>query len=388
MMSCPVRYPFGEQHTVDLEPDYRRCGPVTAVELPSGARGWLATDHALVRQVLADPRFSRELANRPQVARLSTEVLPAAAILATDPPRHTGLRTLIAPMFAPRQVAAMAPAVTALAHRLVDHLEAGGEPADIVAGFTEPFAAAVVCEIFGVPEHFRESVFALGDALTARDATSDSLAVARAECESLARAMAAENPTGLFGLLGGSAEADDEILNLIIACLIGGRGSPTVFLSSAVFALLRDPQHFRELVERPESIPDAVEELLRFVPVGVGGGFTRVAAVDVQLGPVLVRAGDAIIPAMHAAGRDPQVFDDPHTLVLDRGARLPHLAFGYGTHYCVGAGLARLEARIALETLTIRLPSLRLADSTESGTWRADRVVRSLERLDVVWTRD
>lgn len=385
---CPLRYPFGEQHTVDLEPDYRRCGPVVAVELPSGARGWLVTDHALVRQVLAGPRFSRERANQQHVARLSTEVLPSAAILATDPPRHTALRTLISPMFAPRQVAAMAPTVTALAHRLVDELEASEEPADIVAGFTEPFAAAVVCEIFGVPEHFRGKVFALGDALTARDATPVSLAAARAECESLARAMAAENPTGLFRLLGESTDSDEEVLNLIIACLIGGRGSPTVFLSSAVFALLREPQHYQGLVDRPESISAAVEELLRFVPVGVGGGFTRVATVDMQLGPVLVRAGEAIIPAMHAAGRDRKVFDDPDTLVLDRGARLPHLAFGHGTHYCVGAGLARLEARIALETLTSRLPGLRLADPADGGAWRVGRVVRSLERLDVVWTRD
>lgn len=388
MMSCPRRYPFGQRHTLDLEPDYRRCGPVTAVELPSGATGWLVTDHALVRQVLADPRFSREQANRPHVARLSTEVLPSAAILATDPPRHTALRTLIAPMFSPRQVAALEPAVTSLAHRLVDELVAGSEPADIVAGFTEPFAAAVVCEIFGVPEHFRDQVFALGDALTARDATPESLAAARAECESLARAMAVENPTGLFGLLGESAEGDEEVLNLIIACLIGGRGSPTVFLSSAVFALLREPHQYRRLVEQPKSIPAAVEELLRFVPVGVGGGFTRVATVEVQLGPVLVRAGDAVIPAMHAAGRDPRVFDDPDTLVLDRGARVPHLAFGHGTHYCVGAGLARAEARIALETLTTRLPGLRLADPAEGGAWRTGRVVRSLERLDLAWTRD
>jgi cytochrome P450 len=387
-MSCPLRYPFGEHHTVDLEADYRRCEPVTAVELPSGARGWLVTDHALVRRVLADPRFSREWANRPHVARLSTEVLPAAAILATDPPRHSALRTVIAPMFAPRQVAAMEPAVTALAARLVSDLEDRGEPADIVAGFAEPFAAAVVCEMFGVPERFRTQVFDLGDALTARDATTESLAAARAECEELARAMAAEHPTGLFALLGESADRDEEVLNLIIACLIGGRGSPTVFLSSALFALLRNPQHYQHLVARPETITVAVEELLRFVPVGVGGGFTRVATEDMQLGPVRVSAGDAIIPAMHAAGRDPKVFDEPDTLVLDRGARLPHLAFGHGTHYCVGAGLARLQARIALQTLTTRLPGLRLADPDDPGIWRSGRVVRSLERLDVAWTRD
>ncbi|RJO77725.1 cytochrome P450 [Nocardia panacis] len=371
---------------MDLEPDYRDAGPVAQVELPSGALAWLVTDHSLVRRVLADPVFSREHANRPEVARLSTEVLPAEAILATDPPRHTELRTLIAGMFAPRQVAAMAPAVTDLANALVDALPATGGPADIVTGFTEPFAAAVVCEMFGVPPRFREQVFALGDALTARDATTATLAAARDECEDLARAMAAENRVGLFAMLGQSPGGDEDVLNLIIACLIGGRGSPTVFLSSTVFALLRERSHYRQLVENPDRIPAAVEELLRFVPVGVGGGFTRVATADVQLGPVLVRAGEAVIPAMHAAGRDPAVFAGPDELSLDRGMKLPHLAFGHGAHYCVGAGLARLEARIALETLTVRLPDLRLAAPADAGIWRQGRVVRSLERLDVTWT--
>ena len=181
-------------------------------------------------------------------------------------------------------------------------------------------------------------------------------------------------------------ELDDEVVNLVIACLIGGRGSPTVFLSSALFTLLREPRHYRQLVDAPASIEAGVEELLRFVPVGVGGGFTRVATEDTRLGPVLVRAGDAVIPAMHAAGRDPQVFTDPDTLDLGRGTKLAHLAFGHGAHYCVGAGLARLQARIALHTLTTRMPGLRLADPGDRGRWRAGRVVRSLQRLDVAWT--
>lgn len=385
---CTVlQYPFGGEHTLDLEADYATCEPVTAIILPSGSKGWLVTDHALVRRVLADPVFSREQANKPDVARLSTEILPASAILATDPPRHTKLRTLIAGMFSPRQVAAMAPSVTMLAFALTDELAAAGGPADIVSGFTEPFAAAVVCEMFGVPMHFRDQVFALGDALTARAATSASLATARAECEALARTMAQENPNGLFAMLGNDADTDADVLNLIIASLIGGRGSPTVFLSSSVFALLRDRRHYQHLVENPDAIPTAVEELLRFVPVGVGGGFTRVATADVQLGPVLIRAGEAVIPAMHAAGRDPQVFDNPDVLNLKRGAKVPHLAFGHGTHYCVGAGLARLEARIALEALTSRFPDLHLADPADGGVWQQGRVVRSLARLEVSWTR-
>lgn len=386
MSMCPRAYPFGQTHTVDLEPDYREGGPVSPVVLPSGAQGWLVTDHALVRQVLADPRFSREQANQPHVARLSTEILPAAAILATDAPRHTALRRRIAPMFAPARVAAMEPAITDLAHELVSALIDRGQPADIVSSFVEPFAAAVVCEMFGVPTDFRDEVFDLGDALTAREATPRSLALARTQCEELVRALAARNPQGLMSMTGADAELDDEVVNLVIACLIGGRGSPTVFLSSALFTLLREPRHYRRLVDAPASIEAAVEELLRFVPVGVGGGFTRVATEDIRLGPVLVRAGAAVIPAMHAAGRDPQVFDDPDTLNLDRGPKSAHLAFGHGAHYCVGAELARSQARIALLTLTTRLPGLRLADPHDRGRWRAGRVVRSLAGLDVAWT--
>ncbi len=387
-LMCPRRYPFGgTDHTVDLEPDYRDCGPVESVELPGGRRAWLVLDHALVRRVLADPVFSREQANHPDVARLSTEVLPAAAILANDPPRHTRLRAMVAGMFAPRRIDMMAATIDALAIRLLEQLTATGGQADLLSGWVEPYAAGVVCEMFGVPERLRARVFALGDALTAREATTDSLAAARSDCEDLVRGMAVEHPHHeLFGLLGESPEQDTEVINLVIACLIGGRGSPTVFLSSAVYVLLRQPWRYRWLVQRPAAIPAAMEELLRFVPVGVGGGFTRVVTSDVQLGAVTVRAGEAVIPAMHAAGRDSAVFDRPDDLDLDRSAAVPHLAFGHGPHYCLGAGLARLEARIALHTLTTRLPDLQLVTPADGVRWRRGRVVRALERLEVTWT--
>ncbi|WP_084497075.1 cytochrome P450 [Nocardia amamiensis] len=386
---CPRRlYPFGNgnPHTSELEPEYWSHGPISPVVFTSGLRAWLVTGHDLVRTVLADPRFSREHANRDHVARLTLELLPPAAILANDPPRHTRLRMRIAAMFAPRQVAALEPTVAAAAEKLATRMEAAGGPVELISAYIQPFAAAVICELFGVPDRFREQVFTLGDALTDRDATTEALAEARAECEELTREMAAANPSGVFAMLGESAEADDEVVNLVIACLIGGRGSPTIFLSSAVLALLRDRARYQLLADNPGAIPVAVEELLRMVPVGISGGFTRVATADVQLGPVLVRAGDAVVPATIAAGRDPAVFDRPDELVLDRDGRARHLAFGHGTHFCIGASLARMEARIALTQLVSRFPSLHLGDAENGVVWRHGRVNRALERLEVAWT--
>jgi nocardicin N-oxygenase len=312
-------------------------------------------------------------------------LLPAAAILATDPPIHTSLRRRVAAMFAPRRIAELRPALAQAAQRqLSGFVNAHPHGGDLLSGFVAPFALDVVCELFRVPKPYRHRVFQLGDPLTDRTATSHELAVTRAACEQLIGEIAADSDGELFTQLDGSADNDAEIVNLVIALLVGGRGSPTVFASSALFALLAVPARYRGLVERPDRIPAAVEELLRWVPVGVGGGFTRVAVREVELGSVVIAAGDAVIPAMHAANRDTAVFERPEELVLDR-AFTPHLSFGHGAHYCIGAGLARLEAQAVLQALITSLPGLTLAADVAMAVWQRGRVVRQLAALEVTW---
>lgn len=371
--SCPVPtpYPFGDDiHTLDLEPGYRRArqqGPVTRVELPHGGMAWLVTDHSLVRRVLVDQRaFSRAAANRADVARVPRELMPEESILAMDPPRHTLLRSAVAAMFGPSHTATFEPMVTETAQQLLTTFTAGRDTGDAVADYFAPFTAEVIGQVLEIPEPERTRAFELGLAMTSRTNGPATVAHSRTQFEAMLYRLAARGHGGeLLAQLGGAV--DGEILNLVMAVLIAARPSMTGFLASATLALLRDEAPYQQLVEDPSCIPDAAEELLRSVPLGLTGTLTRVALQDTQLGPVWVRAGEAVIPDIHAGNRDPEAFSDPDTLDLRRSPN-PHMAFGNGVHFCLGAALARLEIRAVLSALTTRLPALRLTGTPP--TWR------------------
>jgi cytochrome P450 len=135
------------------------------------------------------------------------------------------------------------------------------------------------------------------------------------------------------------------------------------------------------LVAEPELIPSAVEELMRFVPLGVGGGFARYATEDIEVGGVLVRKGEPVLVAIGSANRDPRRFEDPDEIRVDRKAN-QHLGFGHGVHHCLGAQLARLELHEALHALVTKMPGLREAGEIE---WKDQMIVRAPRRMRVEW---
>jgi nocardicin N-oxygenase len=373
-------YPFGDRHALDLEEEYeslRRRGPLQRVAMPVGGVAWLVVGYDEVKQVLVDPRFSRSAANQPDVPRLSPEVLPRRSILALDPPEHTALRRSVAGDFTAGQVEHLRPRIADVASDLIDAMTTAQNWCDIISSYIEPLVMTIVLEWLDVSPGRAREIRSLVDSLAARDVPADELAKARHRFE----ALLTELPSSKGGADMISGEIDP---GLKIALFAGGRGSTTTFLSSAVLALLREPELYHQLVDRPERIPAAVEELLRFVPVGVGGGFTRVAVTDLTLGSTAIRAGDAVVPAMPAANRDPAVFDEPDRVDFGRRGR-PHLGFGRGPHYCIGAGLARALSQVGLAMLCSRLPGLRLWNSSSPLDWRRGRNVRSLITLEVTW---
>jgi cytochrome P450 len=139
-----------------------------------------------------------------------------------------------------------------------------------------------------------------------------------------------------------------------------------------------------QLREHPELLPNAVEELMRWVPLGTLAAFARYATEDVQLEGGLVRAGDAVMVSVAAANRDDRVFAEPEHIDLTRSP-VPHIAFGHGAHHCVGAQLARMELQVALGTLLRRFPTLRLAVPAEDLRWKEGMLVRGLQELPVAW---
>lgn len=392
----PRDFPF-DFDKLDLDPPFaelRRDEPVCRVQLPYGEAAWLATRYADVKVVLGDPRFSRAAAvgrdeprNRPHRGRPGT-------IKNLDPPEHSRLRRLLAKAFTVRQVEQARPRVQQIADELVAAMLAKGAPADLVEDFAMPLTITVMCELLGVPFEDRADFRLWSDAFLATtrftpEQVADYLTCLQDYIAGLV-AQRRETPTGdlLSALVAARDDADRlseaELLALAESILIGGHETTATQITKFVYALLTHPEQDAALRADPNLVPQAVEELLRYVPLGGGGLQPRYALEDVELGGVLVRAGEPVIPAAQSGNYDDTVYSDPATLDLTR-KEATHLSFGYGPHHCVGAALGRMELQVALRTLLDRLPGMRFAGSEADVVWKTGMAIRGIERMPITW---
>lgn len=389
-------YPF-DMHDISVSPLYaklQREEPMSRVRMPYGEPAWLATRHADVKLVLTDPRFSREIAqglDQPRLRRQST----GDGIMGMDPPDHTRLRRLVGKAFSARRIEKMRAGVRELTTRLLDDMVERGQPADLVEDLARLLPVSVICDLLGVPFEDRH-VFRTWTEGVTNDATmkADVLFEIGDELdEYMARLVAQRRKEPTDDLLGalvfardnGDRLDDNELITLAGSGLLtGGVETVASALPSFVYTLLTRPELLKQLREDPELIPTAVEELLRYVPINTAAMFARYALADVRFGDTLVRTGEPVLPALHAANRDPEVFDDPETIDLTRATN-PHVTFGFGPHHCIGAQLARLELQESLRELLARFPDLRLADGPEGVEWKFGVIVRGPSLMRVTW---
>ncbi|MFE7777920.1 cytochrome P450 [Streptomyces sp. NPDC057445] len=403
-MTCPhaaagsVRaYPFGDRVDLELDPAYgelRATEPVVRVRMPYGGEAWLLTRHADVKKASADPRLSMHAAADRDVPRAAPRALDSVGLMGMPPEAHARLRRLVSRAFTARRVAAMRPRITEITHGLIDDLVAGGGPADLVEKLALPLPTSVICEMLGIPHADRHIFRTFTEALmSASRYTEEQVGQAAEEYADYLRGYVAERRAKpeddlLSALIEAHDEgeklSEDELLMLTGGMLIGGHETTASQLAAHVLVLLRDRTRYEELCARPELVPSAVEELLRVVPLWSSVGPSRVATEDLEIGGVTIRAGEAVVYSLASANRDEAVFKDAGDFVLDRGTN-PHIAFGQGPHYCLGAPLARAELQIALEALTGRLPGLRLAVPADELEWHGEMLVRGLVELPVTW---
>jgi cytochrome P450 len=175
--------------------------------------------------------------------------------------------------------------------------------------------------------------------------------------------------------------SERELVDLCVGILVAGHETTASQIPNFVLTLLDHPDQLARLRADAALLAGAVEELMRFVPLGAGAGFPRYATEDMRVGDVLVRAGEPVIVAIGAANRDALRFDDADELRVDRPAT-PHLGFGHGVHHCLGAALARMELQEALRVLLTRLPGLHLAGDVE---WKSEMLVRGAVTMPVGW---
>ncbi len=391
--SAPLTYPFNEPESLELSPAYtsaREADGMVRVQLPFGEPAWLATRYADARLVLGDRRFSRAEAMRRDEPRLSP--FPSdGGILTMDPPGHTRLRTLVSNGFRAHRVEAQRPVVRELVNGLLDDLLAGGAPADLVEHLALPLPVAVICRMLGVPVADSSKFLAwTRSVLSVSAADMDELVAnveaLRAYMRGLIERHRAEPADDLMTSLIEARDqqdrlSEDELVDICITILIAGHETTATAIPNMVLVLLNHPDHLARLRTEPSLIPDAVEEILRFVPLSGAAGFPRYATEDVEVGGVLVRAGEPVLVSFGAANRDPLRFGSPEELRFDRENN-QHIGFGHGVHHCLGAPLARLELQEAIGGLLRRLPGLRLAGDI---VWKAEMQVRGPRIMPVAW---
>jgi cytochrome P450 len=380
----------------------RARGPVHRVRFPSGLEGWVVVGHDAARTALRHPALGKDVTAGHAALEAVGSVTHRPGVglggnmLTADPPEHTRLRRLVAGAFTPRRTEALEPRIREITEGLIDALAPRGE-VDLVESFTAPLPMTVISELLGVPEDQRSdfrtwSQQVLGPPSPAARAGGVALNRLLAELLEVKRA---EPGDDLLSALVAVRDEDDgrlsdaELLGTAVLLVVAGHETTVNLLGNAVLALLRHPEQARLLRERPELLPGAVEEFLRYdAPVE----FTphRFASADLELCGQRIRRGEIVLVALTSAGRDPAGADQGSAAgfeeldVTRRGAR--HLSFGHGIHYCLGAPLARLEAVVALGALLRRLPDLELAVPYERVEWIPAGIMRGPVALPVRFT--
>ena len=388
--------PFGAPQAYER---LRDQSAAAAVSLPDGRPGWLVTKHEYVRQLLVDPRLSSDRAHPgfpsvvPGLASMKNEGI--GSLSWEDPPEHTAHRRLVAAEFTVRRTQELRPRIQAIVDKYVGELMECDRPADLVQRLSLPVPALVVAELLGVPEADHEyfTVRACELAQPA-DGGSHQLLQRKAFAElreyigELFAAKVREPGSDVVSRLITRSRQDGEfdadmLLGLAKLLLVAGHQSTANMISLGVVALLEHPDQLARVVSDPAAAKNAVEELLRFFSVS-DFVTSRVALEDIEIGDVVIPAGQGVIASNCAANRDPEVFADPDVLDIDRPNR-KHVAFGYGAHQCIGQHLARVELEIVFTTLFTRMPDLRLAVPYEELPFKNDTHLYGIYKVPVTW---
>ncbi|MEV6239791.1 cytochrome P450 [Lentzea sp. NPDC051838] len=372
------------------------AGPVSRVEVAPGLHAWLVCGYQESRDLLVDPRMSIEPASTREDVRalmlgLQTEEkqsLYGRHLLATDPPRHSQLRKVMSRALTARRLGALRPEVSRISDDLLDSLSGS---ADLLGDYALPLTIRVLAELIGLPSGGAEVFERLGGKVLRGEVEHDQVFFEVIGSLSDYLGELVKDPgnregDGLLALLLQAFDrgeiVDEELNSLLFQLFFAGHESTGYFIANAMATLLHHRTLFDGVREDPSTVDRVVEELLRFEG-SVKSATWRFPTEDVTVAGTTIAAGDPVLIIFAAADRDPARFADPQKLDPVRGGE-GHLAFGHGPHHCLGNALGRMEAAVAITSLTTRFPEMKLAVPYERLPWRQNMVMRGMRALPVV----
>ncbi len=373
--------PAYNQQAHQIWDELRQTCPVAHTDRYGGA--WLPVRHEDISAIARDTdHFSSEgavLANKPPREEwISTAPIGGAPPITSDPPFHADARRLLLPAFSPQVVAEWEPEIRRLCNELIDNLE-GLDVVDAAVQYAQNIPVYVIARMLGLPledsDYFRDTVHLVLEEIGAEFGDR------RAGFEKLDAYLAVhvqdhiENPKDdLIGFLLNAKIYDqplspEHVVGTIILLMVAGIDTTWSSIGSSIWHLAHHPADLARMVAEPELLPTAIEELLRaYAPVTMA----RIVSQDAEIGGCPVKQGDSVLLPFPAANRDPDVFENADTVIIDREVNR-HVAFGLGIHRCLGSNLARLELRLAVEVFINRFPKFELADPS-AVTWSLGQV--------------
>ncbi|WP_261808727.1 cytochrome P450 [Nonomuraea sp. C10] len=398
-MKEPPAYPFRNPSALEPPPEWaelRRSCPVAPIGLASGDRALLLTRYDDVRQVLSDPRFTRQL-DAPDAARATAQesggVFGSLGRSMTGD-EHRAWRQLVGRAFTARRVTAMRPRIEAMAGHLVEEMSARGQPADLVSGVGFPLPVWAICDLLGIPDTDRDRFSYWSDTLLSMTRYGAAeIDAAQAEFDAYLVALVEAKRAGpgdyliseLLAMVEGLDGSLTERLMLSTAkgLLVAGHETTANMIGKMASMLLADRSRWEALLADPSLIPPAVEEVLRF-DANPGFGMPRYLSEEVEVAGETLPKGTTVVCSLAAANRDDRRFEQAGEMRLDRAPNA-HVTFGVGPHSCLGQALARVELQTVLKVLLERLPSLALAVPPGELERREGLIVGGLERVPVRW---
>jgi pentalenolactone synthase len=367
---------------------------VAPVRTMAGDPAWLVTRHAHVKELLSDVRLGRSHSHPDRAARISPSAVLGGATgdHANEKVDHQRLRRLLAPAFSARRMARLRARVGQLVDGLLDEMRS--PPVDLHDVVSVPLPVMVICELLGAPYDERDRFRAWSTDLASLNANRSQTAM-RDFIAYMHTLIAAKRDTPgadvISDLIRAGTEQQGEptltgsdIARTAAMLLFAGHETTMVRIDLGMLLLITHPDQYRTLRDDPGLINSAVDEVLRLSSISAIGGLPRYASADLTIDDTTIAAGDAVLLAISAANRDPRVFTDPDTFDITRTPN-PHLAFGHGPRYCIGASLARLELCEIFDRIIDRFPKLELAIPRENLQAHKKSLTGGLTALPVTW---